>query len=101
MLNLKTTTAFKSKATNYEVTIIAEYTRLLNVVAVDEEEAKEIAENRTRAKTAVMTRLGFSIGDVEAIDAQEKEFVGKNYGYRSRKEKRKGAGSNTGVDDSL
>lgn len=101
MTKLKTSTAYKSKATNYEVTIIAEYTRVLNVVAVDEEEAKEIAENRTRAKTAVMTRLGYSIGDVEAIDAQEKEFIGFNYGYRSRTQKRKGTSPNTGVDDSL
>ena len=39
--------------------------------AIDEEEAKELAENRLRRRTGLMNSLNFSIGDVEVVDVEQ------------------------------
>ena len=69
----KTTTDFKYKAEWYEVTMIQEFTRTVNILALDEEEAAEIAENRARLSKNI-ARLGYSIGDVEVINAKELKY---------------------------
>ena len=80
MLNLKTTTGYKDKATWHEVTMVQEFTRTVVVLAIDEEEASEIAENRSR-RSRGMVRLGYSLGDIEVIEAKEVE-----YQYRKKKD---------------
>ena len=54
---------------------IGEETRRFNItvdeVIQDEEEAKEIAENRLRRRTGLMNSLNFSIGDVEIVDVEQ------------------------------
>ena len=52
--------------------MIVEFYKDQFVKAVDEEEAKELAENRLRRRTSLMNSLGFSIGDLEIIDTEEK-----------------------------
>tara|TARA_R100001377_G_scaffold35816_1_gene19821 strand:- start:328 stop:585 length:258 start_codon:yes stop_codon:yes gene_type:complete len=69
----KTTTDFKHKAEWYEVTMIQEFTRTVNILAIDEEEAAEIAESRARLSKSI-ARLGYSLGDVEVIDAKELNY---------------------------
>ena len=66
---MKTTTEHKDKATWYEV-----------VLAIDEEEASDIAENRSR-RSRGMARLGYSLGDIEVIESKEVE-----YQYRKKKD---------------
>ena len=80
MLNLKTTTEYKDKATWYEVTMVQEFTRTVVVLAIDEEEASDIAENRSR-RSRGMARLGYSLGDIEVIESKEVE-----YQYRKKKD---------------
>tara|TARA_R110000765_G_scaffold283699_1_gene380616 strand:- start:22 stop:294 length:273 start_codon:yes stop_codon:yes gene_type:complete len=69
----KTTTDFKEHAVWHEVTMVQEYTRTVQVLAIDEEEAGEIAGNRARLSKAI-PRLGYSLGDVEIIEAKELNF---------------------------
>jgi hypothetical protein len=73
----KTTTDFKEKASWHEVTMVQEYTRTIQVLAIDGEEAGEIAENRARLSKAI-PRLGYSLGDVEIIEAKELSFYHGN-----------------------
>ena len=76
----KTSTEYKSKAIWFEVTMIQEFTRTVQILAVDKEEAGEIAENRARRARA-LARFGYSLGDVEVIDSTELEFIhGNNKG---------------------
>jgi len=76
----RTTTEYKDKATWYEVTMVQEFTRTVTVLAIDEQEASEIAENRSR-RSRGMERLGYSLGDIEVIEAKEVE-----YQYRKKKD---------------
>ena len=62
----------KHKQRYYRVGLIVEFYKDQFVKAVDEEEAKELAENRLRRRTSLMKSLGFSIGDLEIIDTEEK-----------------------------
>jgi len=73
----KTTTGFKDKASWYEVTMVQEYTRTIQVLAINEEEAGELAENRARLSKAI-SRFGYSLGDVEIIEAKELNFYHGN-----------------------
>tara|TARA_R110000751_G_scaffold271059_1_gene370829 strand:- start:290 stop:535 length:246 start_codon:yes stop_codon:yes gene_type:complete len=73
----KTATEYKSKAVWFEVTMVQEFTRTVTVLAVDTEEAGEIAENRAR-RSRGMTRLGYSLGDVDVIEAKEVELFHGN-----------------------
>ena len=73
----KTATEYKSKAGWFEVTMVQEFTRTVTVLAVDTEEAGEIAENRAR-RSRGMTRLGYSLGDVDVIEAKEVELFHGN-----------------------
>ena len=69
----KTTTDFKNKAIWYEVTMVQEYTRTVQILALDKEEAGELAENRARLSKGI-PRLGYSLGDVEIIEAKKLSF---------------------------
>ena len=80
MLKARTTTEYKDKATWYEVTMVQEFTRTVTVLAIDEQEAGEIAENRSR-RSRGMARLGYSLGDIEVIESKEVE-----YQYRKKKD---------------
>ena len=62
----------KHKQRYYRVGLVVEFYKDQFVKAVDEEEAKELAENRLRRRTGLMNSLGFSIGDLEIIDTEEK-----------------------------
>jgi hypothetical protein len=66
----KTTTDFKDHAVWHEVTMVQEYTRTVQVLAIDEEEAGEIAGNRARVSRSV-SNLGYVLGDVEVIEAKQ------------------------------
>ena len=73
MTKLKTVSSgTKHKQRYYRVGVIVEFYKDQFVKAVDEEEAKELAENRLRRRTGLMNSLGFSIGDLEIIDTEEK-----------------------------
>ena len=50
------------------------------MLAIDEEEASDIAENRSR-RSRGMARLGYSLGDIEVIESKEVE-----YQYRKKKD---------------
>jgi len=80
MLKARTTTEYKDKATWHEVTMVQEFTRTVTVLAIDEQEASEIAENRSR-RSRGMARLGYSLGDIEVIESKEVE-----YQYRKKKD---------------
>ena len=56
----------------YRVGLVVEFYKDQYVKAVNKEEAKELAENRLRRRTGLMNSLGFSIGDLEIIDVEEK-----------------------------
>ena len=72
MAKLKTVSQFQSaKLTQYRVGLVVEFYRDQFVKAIDEEEAKEIAENRLRRRTGLMNSLNFSIGDVEIVDVEQ------------------------------
>ena len=74
MTKLKTVSSgSKNKQKYYRVGLIVEFYKDQFVKAVDEEEAKELAENRLRRRTSLMNSLGFSIGDLEIIDVEVKE----------------------------
>tara|TARA_R110000796_G_scaffold4943_2_gene18676 strand:- start:1352 stop:1621 length:270 start_codon:yes stop_codon:yes gene_type:complete len=79
----KTTTDFKDKAIWHEVTMVQEYTRTVQILAIDVTEANEIAKNRARVAKAI-PRLGYSLGDVDIIETKHL----KNYS-RHHKNKRK------------
>ena len=51
--------------------MVVEFYKDQFVKAIDEEEAKERAENRLRRRTGLMNSLGFSIGDIEVVDAEQ------------------------------
>jgi len=59
----------ESTADWYEVTMILEFTRTVQILADDKDEAGEIAENRARRSRCV-ARLGYSLGDIEIIEAK-------------------------------
>lgn len=65
----KTTSDFKHLAVWHEVTLVEEYTRTVKILALDEKEAGEIAENRARVSRSV-PNLGYVLGDVEIIEAK-------------------------------
>ena len=72
MTKLKTVSQFPSaKLTQYRVGLVVEFYRDQFVKAIDEEEAKELAENRLRKRTGLMNSLNFSIGDVEVVDVEQ------------------------------
>ena len=72
MTKLKTVSQFPSaKLTQYRVGLVVEFYRDQFVKAIDEEEAKELAENRLRSRTGLMNSLNFSIGDVEIVDVEQ------------------------------
>ena len=74
MTKLKTVSSgSKNKQKYYRVGLIVEFYKDQFVKAVDEEEAKELAENRLRRRTSLMNSLGFSIGDLEVIDVEAKK----------------------------
>ena len=74
MTKLKTVSSgSKNKQKYYRVGLIVEFYKDQFVKAVDEEEAKELAENRLRRRTSLMNSLGFSIGDLEIIDVEAKK----------------------------
>lgn len=79
----KTTSDFRGRAKWYEVTMVEEYTRTVQILAIDVTEANEIAENRARVAKAI-PRLGYSLGDVDIIETKHLE----NYS-RHHKNKRK------------
>lgn len=55
----------------YKVRIMAEFYKELLVSAADEKEAIELAELRVRSRQSNMIANGYSIGDVEIIEAVE------------------------------
>ena len=72
MTKLKTVSQFPSaKLPQYRVGLVVEFYRDQFVKAIDEEEAKELAENRLRRRTGLMNSLNFSIGDVEIVDVEQ------------------------------
>ena len=74
MTKLKTVSSgTKKNQRYYRVGLVVEFYKDQFVKAVDEEEAKELAENRLRRRTGLMNSLGFSIGDLEIIDVEAKE----------------------------
>ena len=74
MTKLKTVSSgTKKKQKYYRVGLVVEFYKDQYVKAVNKEEAKELAENRLRRRTGLMNSLGFSIGDLEIIDVEEKQ----------------------------
>tara|TARA_R110000765_G_scaffold139268_1_gene239376 strand:+ start:470 stop:721 length:252 start_codon:yes stop_codon:yes gene_type:complete len=74
---LKTQTSHRDCAEMYKVTVISEFTRVVNIRAIDEEEAAELAENRARSRIGgTLDRLGYSLGDVEIMSVElEKKAI--------------------------
>ena len=71
---LKTQTSRRAGAELYEVTLVTEFSRVVNILASDEEEAAELAENRARSRVGgVLDRLGYNLGDVEIMDVKRKK----------------------------
>ena len=71
---LKTQTSRRAGAEIYEVTLVTEFSRVVNILASDEEEAAELAENRARSIVGgVLDRLGYNLGDVEIMDVKRKK----------------------------
>ena len=55
----------------YKVSMMTEFYKELLISAASEKEAKEIAEARVRGRQANMISNGYSIGDIEILDAIE------------------------------
>lgn len=69
---MKTQTEYRSKALKHRVTMIVEFTKEIDILALDNKEAAEIAENRERKKVnSIFYKMGYSIGDVDIIDVKE------------------------------
>ena len=68
----KTMTQFPSHRTQkFKVGMVVEFYREIDVVAIDEKEAAEIAEARQRYKHKVLADLGYIIGDVEILSTEK------------------------------
>mgnify|MGYP001205471702 FL=1 len=71
---LRTKSRFPSgKLSRYRVGLVIEFYKDQFVKALDAEEAKELAENRLRRRRGLWERLGFSIGDIEIVDAEKED----------------------------
>tara|TARA_R100000654_G_scaffold42714_1_gene68926 strand:+ start:257 stop:484 length:228 start_codon:yes stop_codon:yes gene_type:complete len=71
---LRTKSRFPSgKLSRYRVGLVIEFYKDQFVKAIDEVEAKEIAENRLRRRRGLWKSLGFSIGDIEIVDAEKED----------------------------
>jgi|TARA_B100001063_G_C16560838_1_gene450881 hypothetical protein len=68
----KTMTQFHNgKTEKFRVGMVVEFYREIDVVAIDGEEAAEIAEARQRYKQKVLADLGYIIGDVEILSTEK------------------------------
>jgi len=73
-LGLQTQTTYRAVAEMYSVTIVTEHSRVVNILAVDEEEAAMLAENRARSRVdGYLNNLGYSLGDVEVMSVEKKK----------------------------
>lgn len=68
---MKTTTDHRHKASRFQVQIAIEFIKDLEFIALDEEEAREIAENRAYLRAKTLSNAGYSIGDVEVLNIKE------------------------------
>lgn len=69
----KTVTDFhRGKTQKFTVGLIVEFYREMDVIAVDETEAGQLAEERLRSKHKVLADLGYVIGDVEIINVNKR-----------------------------
>ena len=70
--------SIKSKAplyncATYKVSMMVEFYKEIIIRAACESEAKELAEARVRGRQSNMIHNGYSIGDIEVIEAVEYE----------------------------
>ena len=70
----KTTTsdAPKFMRASYKVSMIVEYYKEMKVSAVSKEEAVALAEERVRARQKNLLAGGYSLGDIEILEAVER-----------------------------
>ena len=67
----KTVTQFpRRKASRFKVGLVAEFYKEFDVIAIDAQEAAEIAENRQRRAYSSLKQRGYVIGDIEVINVE-------------------------------
>jgi hypothetical protein len=57
---------------SYKVSMIVEYYKEMKVSAVSKEEAMALAEERVRARQKNLYAGGYSLGDIEILEAVER-----------------------------
>jgi hypothetical protein len=68
-----TSKVHKCHRAKYRVSFHVEFFRSIDVAAVNEKEATEIAEQRIIQKQTGMLQNGYSLGDIELISVKERE----------------------------
>lgn len=63
----------KYSLTKYKVSMICEFYREMCVSAIDEAEAKQLAEDRVRARQRHMSNSGYFLGDIELLGVEINE----------------------------
>lgn len=61
------------KAAPYKVGMIVEMYVERTIRALDGKQAEEIAVNRMRKKNLMLQRNGYTVGDIEVINSEEKK----------------------------
>jgi hypothetical protein len=70
-MKIQTKYHYKGKLPKFKVLVAVEVFKDYTLVAIDEEEALQIAEERARHRSGVLTKRGYSLGDIEAISAEK------------------------------
>jgi len=68
---VKTMTSYRTKASRFKVLVAVECIKEYTVMAIDKEEAAEIAESRAIQKNKVLKDRDYIIGDVEVALIEE------------------------------
>lgn len=68
---MKTMTSYRTKASRFKVLVAVECIKEYTVMAIDKEEAEEIALGRATQKNKVLANRDFIIGDIEVALIEE------------------------------
>lgn len=68
---MKTMTSYRNKASRFKVLVAVECIKEYTVMAIDKEEAEEIALGRATQKSKLLQQRDYIIGDVEVALIEE------------------------------